>query len=169
MKINIFFIIAGVCLQVLCFTAQAQTITKYGDDVSTLDGIIKAYYGVVSVKKGEAVSYERDSLLHVPQAKVGIVQMEQGTPRLHYITLKQYHLYADSGLQSNGFDEREIGRKVEQFGTEYHVWSTYESRNSPDGPVIERGINSVELYFDGSRFWIVFWMFDSERAGNPLP
>ncbi len=38
---------------------------------ATLNGIIKAYYDVVTVKKGEKVNYERDSVLHVHNAMVG--------------------------------------------------------------------------------------------------
>lgn len=150
--------------------ACAQVTTKYGDDVSTLNGIMKAYYDVVTVKKGQKVSYERDSLLHIANAGVGMVSVDKsGKPALRYITLKEYHRQSDPYLEKNGFDEREISRKVEQFGSIYHVWSTYESRNEASGPVTERGINSIELYFDGKRFWITSWIFDSERNDNPIP
>ena len=37
--------------------SQAQVTTKYGDDVSTLNGIMKAYYDVVTVKKGEKIDF----------------------------------------------------------------------------------------------------------------
>ncbi len=150
--------------------SDAQVTTKYGDNVGTLDGIMKAYYDVVTVKKGEKVSYERDSLLHIKNAGVGMVSVDKnGKSVLHYITLKEYHKQSDAFLERNGFDEKEISRKVEQFGAIYHVFSTYESRNEASGPVIERGINSVELYFDGTRFWITSWIFDSERKDNPIP
>jgi hypothetical protein len=149
---------------------SAQVTTKFGDVVSTLDGIIKAYYDVVTVKKGEKVSYGRDSCLHIKNAGVGILQIgKDGKPVMHYITLKAYHRQSDAYLEKNGFDEKEISRKVQHFGNMYHVWSTYESRNDAGGPVIERGINSIELYFDGTRFWITSWTFDSERKDNPLP
>jgi hypothetical protein len=36
-----------------------QQKTSFGDEVGTLDGIIKAYYDVVTVKKGEKISYVR--------------------------------------------------------------------------------------------------------------
>lgn len=154
-----------------CFRLlQAQVTTKYGDEVSTLDGIMKAYYDVVTVKKGGKVSYERDSLLHITNAGVGMLQIDkEGKTVLQYITLKEYHRLSDAYLEKNGFDEKEINRKLEKFGNIYHVWSTYESRNTADGPVIERGINSVELFFDGKRFWITSWIFDSERRDNPIP
>src|ERR1700759_4630750 len=124
-------------------TASAQIITKYGDNVSTLDGIIKAYYDVVSVPKGGKVYYERDSLLHWPGAMVGLSAVTtNGKIKIRNMTLKEFHRLSDSESEKDGFDEREISRKVEKFGNLYHVWSTYESRNSHDGPVIDRGIDS---------------------------
>jgi len=162
----LFFVLMLACFRLL----QAQVTTKYGDEVSTLDGIMKAYYDVVTVKKGGKVSYERDSLLHITNAGVGMLQIDkEGKTVLQYITLKEYHRLSDAYLEKNGFDEKEINRKLEKFGNIYHVWSTYESRNTADGPVIERGINSVELFFDGKRFWITSWIFDSERRDNPIP
>lgn len=150
--------------------AYAQITTKFGDNVSTLDGIIKAYYDVVTVQKGGKVYYERDSLLHWPGVLVGISGMgKDGKPKMKNMTLKEYHRLADPGLEKNGFDEREISRKAEKFGSLYHVWSTYESRNSHDGPIIERGINSIELYYDGARFWIMSWYYDNERNNNLIP
>ena len=38
-----------------------------------------------------------------------------------------------------------------------------------DGPVIARGINSVELFYDGKRWWIASNIWDDERPDNPLP
>ena len=150
--------------------SQAQVVTKYGDNVSTLDGIMKAYYDVVTVKKGEKVSYERDSLLHIANAHVGSGYVDkQGKQKFSYMTLKEYHRRSDDMLSRDGFDEKEISRKVEHFGSIYHVFSTYESRNVAGGPVIERGINSIELFNDGTRFWILAWFFDGERKDNPIP
>lgn len=150
--------------------ACAQVVTRFGDQVGTLNGIMKAYYDVVSTKKGVLPSYSRDSCLHIPDARCGmIVSKKDGSKSLTYISLKEYHRRSDASLAKDGFSEKEIGRKVEQFGNIYHVWSTYESRNTPTGPIIERGINSVELYNDGKRFWIISWYFDNESKTNPLP
>ena len=149
---------------------NAQVKTKFGDDVSTLDGIIKAYYDVVTVKKGEMPSYERDSLLHLPNALVGGVQIKKDDkPVLGNITLKEFHRLSDQMLAENGFYEKEISRKTETFGYVTHVWSTYESRFTKEGDVIERGINSIELFFDGTRYWITSWIFDAERKDNSIP
>ena len=163
--------IQSVLFLLCCNISYTQTVTtKYGDQVNTLGGMMKAYYDVVTVKPGEKVSYERDSLLHFPGAQVGWSQIgKDGKPFLTMVSLKEYHRLSDPYLEKDGFDEKEISRKVEKFGNIYHIWSTYESRNKPGGEVIERGINSIELFFDGTRFWILSWVFDSERKNNPIP
>lgn len=150
--------------------SSAQVTTKFGDNVSTLDGIMKAYYDVVTIKKGEKPSYERDSLLHWPDVNVGMTSVgKSGKLSFRYMSLKEFHRLSDPYLEKEGFYEREISRKVDHFGAIYHVFSTYESRATSNGPVTERGINSIELYFDGARFWILGWFYDSERKGNPIP
>jgi len=154
----------------IAHSSTAQVITKYGDNVSTLNGIMKAYYDVVTVEKGGKVYYERDSLLHWPNVMVGSAGISKtGKTVFHYISLKEYHRRSDASLEADGFYEKEISRKVEKFGAIYHVWSTYDSRNTKTGPIIEHGINSIELFNDGTRFWILGWFFDGERKDNPIP
>jgi len=143
------------------YAQQEHVLTKFGDDVGTLDGIIKAYYDVVSVKKGEKVSYERDSLLHIPGVRIGSAGIDaKGSPVLHYTTLKEYHRESDAYMERNGFYERETARQVHNIRNIYQVWSSYESRYTADGKVIAQGVNSIELYYDGKRFWILGWFYD---------
>jgi hypothetical protein len=50
-----------------------------------------------------------------------------------------------------------------------HVFSTYEARRTPQGPIIARGVNSIELFYDGKRWWIVAAIWDNERENSPIP
>src|SRR5207248_11800026 len=69
-----------------------------------------------------------------------------------------------------GFYEKEIARQVEQFGQIAHVWSTYESRHDPsDSQPFMRGINSIQLFNDGKRWWILSIYWQHESARQPLP
>ena len=73
-------------------------------------------------------------------------------------------------FQENGFYEKEIARRTEQFGNIAHVWSTYESRHHEDDPEpFMRGINSVQLFNDGKRWWIVSIYWQQESADAPIP
>ena len=69
-----------------------------------------------------------------------------------------------------GFYEKEVARRVEQFGQIAHVWSTYESRHDPnDAEPFMRGINSIQLFNDGSRWWIlsIYWQHESRQHAIP--
>ena len=139
------------------------------EDVSTLDGIIKAYYEVVSGPAGESADRARDESLHDPAALVGMTGVDpEGNPRISTMTLGEYHDVA-GGPRRQGFYEWEIHRVVERFGNVAHVWSTYAASAEPGGEVHSRGINSIQLYHDGERWWIMSWVYDSERPGNPIP
>lgn len=146
----------------------AQTDAR-PEDVSTLDGIIDAYYEVVSGPAGSVPDRARDHTLHRPGALVAITTVNaEGEPTLFMGSLDDYH-DRFGGPRSASFYETEIHRETMTFGNMTHVWSTYAYRGSPDGPLTGRGINSIQLYHDGSRWWITSWIFDSERAGNPIP
>lgn len=138
-------------------------------DVQSLDDIIRAYYEVVSGPAGEVPDRERDQTLHLPDAVVGVPGMNaEGHPVLNTMTLDDYHDQF-GGPRAEGFYETEIHRIVHRFGNIAQVMSTYASATTPGGDAFDRGINSIQLAWDGDRWWIVSWIFDSERPDNPIP
>ena len=77
---------------------------------------------------------------------------------------------AEPILEKDGFYETEIARRVEHFGHLAHVWSTYESRRDPsDAQPFMRGINSIQLFHDGIRWWIVTIYWQHESSVDPVP
>jgi len=137
-------------------------------DVETLDGIIKAYYEVVSAPAGQPKQVERDHSLHHSLARVAVTGKDKdGISFVKMMTLDEY--YEDNVVAEAGFFEKEIHRVTQKFGNIVHVWSTYEWRTEEKGPVGGRGINSIQLYHDGKRWWITSWIYDSEREDNPIP
>lgn len=72
-------------------------------------------------------------------------------------------------LGKEGFYETEIHRLTERYGAMAHVWSTYECRASKDGPVTDRGINSLELFWDGARWWIACAVWSDGTPERPIP
>lgn len=167
MRIRLSVLILAAALGAAPSFAQTPTY-PLAEDVATLDGIIKAYYEVVSGPAGEPRQTERDHSLHHPDARAIITGIEEGKPSIRNMTLAEYH----EGSRARGnpaFYEAEIHRATQRFGNVAHVWSTYAWRTSESGPVEGRGINSIQLYFDGTRWWITAWIFDSERDDNPIP
>ncbi len=139
------------------------------EDVSTIDGLIRAYYDVVSGPANTPRDVVRDRSLHHADARIFAPDKQaQGGTGLRSMTVEQFHQWSKS-VYDAGFYEREVGRTVRTFGNSTHVWSTYETRATPDGPVVGRGINNIVLHFDGKRYTILAETWDSERAGNPMP
>jgi hypothetical protein len=139
-------------------------------DVATLDGIISAFYDVVSGPAGQPRQWSRDSTLYVPGALFIATEVgKDGKPYHKIMTHQQLVDTYNSSVVSLGFYEQEIHRVTTRYGTIAHVMSTYVERRTAHGPLIGRGVNSIELFYDGKRWWIVSDLWDEERRGNPLP
>lgn len=88
----------------------------------------------------------------------------------HVLDVDGYIARVRDYFDKNGFFETEIARRTEQFGRIAHVWSTYESRHSPEDPEpFMRGINSIQLFHDEERWWIVTIYWQHESSGQPIP
>ena len=139
-------------------------------DVSTIDGIVKAYYDVISGPAGQPRQWSRDRTLYPPDVRfVEIHEGKDGKIRAQIETHQQYVDRTDGPLVKEGFDEREIHRVTERFGSIANVFSTYESPLSAQGPVIARGINSLQLFHDGARWWIASATWQDESKNYPTP
>ena len=147
-----------------CVTGSAQPIA----DVATLDGIIRAYYDVVSGPAGAAPDRARDESLHMPGAHVGLARQTSAGTVIDITTLAGYY-ERHGGIRKAPFYEWELSRQTRQFGNVAHVWSTYAVGSAPGGPAEHRGVTSLQLYFDGTRWWIAGWMSDSELPGRAIP
>jgi len=146
------------------------TIAPRPGDVGTIDGMINAFYEVVSGPKDQPRDWARDRTLYIPDVRFVPVDIEKdGRIRPRISTHQQFVDGSDAGLTAQGFFEKEIHRVTERFGPIAHVWSTYASRRTADGPVIMRGINSIELYWDGRRWWIANAIWTDETKDNPIP
>ncbi len=156
--------------------AQDSTVSANSADpadVESVDAIIHALYDVISGPAGEARDWDRFRSLFAAGARLipsGLSQ--RGEAGFTMITPDEYVERVGPNLTNIGFNEDEIGRTTETFGTVTHVFTAYQSfredRDDPGTP-FSRGINSVQLFNDGLRFWILNIFWDSERPGNPIP
>lgn len=137
-------------------------------DVSTIDGIVKAFYEVVSGGKGIPRQWSRDRTLYTPDIRFVAMSEEGGKIRASVMSHSQYVNGANEYFLKEGFQEREINRVVRRFGNIAQIFSTYEF-STDDGKEKGRGINSLELFWDGARWWISATSWDEERPGNPIP
>jgi hypothetical protein len=143
-------------------------------DVESIDSIITAAYDVISGPAGKKRDWDRMRSLFFPGAHLIPTAKEAGrddaglAPNL--LNVAGFIVRAELAFEENGFYEKEIARRVEQFGQIAHVWSTYESRRDPsDAQPFMRGINSIQLFNDGIRWWILSIYWQHEAAAHPIP
>src|SRR5438270_445036 len=158
---------------VLSFSCFAQSPEKSPatrpEDVKSIDSILTALYGVISGPAGER-DWDRFRSLFLPQGRLtAAVKNTNGSTRVHAMSVEDYAKGAGSYFAQHAFFESPIVNRVQTFGNVSQVFSSYESRHAPGEAPFARGINSIQLLNDGSRWWVVSILWDQERSDNPLP
>lgn len=149
---------------------DVPTIAPRPEDVATIDGILHAFYDVISGPAGQPRQWSRDRTLYIPDVHfVSLSTDSAGHVRADVVTHQMFVDRSNPSLVRRGFFETEIHRTTARFGNVVHVFSTYEMRERAEGPVFGRGINSIELFWDGTRWWIAAAQWDDERPDNPIP
>ena len=149
-------------------------------DVSSIDAIVAAAYDSISGPAGEKRNWDRERSLYYPGARLiptakpvtsdewQVTSENKIAPQI--LDIEGFIARVEPFFKENGFYEKEIARRTEQFGNVAHVWSIYESRRNEDDPEpFMRGINSIQLFHDGKRWWIVNIYWQQESAENPIP
>jgi len=141
-------------------------------DVASIDAIITAAYDGISGPAGQKRDWARERSLYFPGARL-IPTAKAGenvdlAPQI--LDIDGFIARVEPYFEKSGFYEKEIARRTEQFGRLAQVWSTYESRHDPADPEpFMRGINSIQLFNDGNRWWIVNIYWQQESDEHPIP
>lgn len=138
-------------------------------DVATVDAIVEAYYAVITGPAGQPRQWSRDRSLYIPDLRFVATGVARGRPYARVMTHQDFVDGSDSGFVHDGFFEREIHRVTRAYGNIAQVFSTYEERRTADGPVEGRGINALQLFWDGSRWWVASAIWFDEDAAHPIP
>lgn len=149
-------------------TASAPTGTD------SIEGIITTLYALISGPAGEPRDWDAFRAMFIEGARMiptnRAIHQDQGGHPPEVMDVEAFIRATAPVLEPMGFEERQVAMRVERFGCVAHAWSTYESRRAPDdAEPFSRGINSIQLYHDGARWWVVTVFWDSERPDNPIP
>ena len=153
----------------LHFTLNAQG--KYLSKVQTLDSTLETLYAVISGEKGQERDWELFKYLFHDDAKlIPSRKNSEGKVIARFMSVDDYINGSGKWLVENGFHEIEISRKVDTFGNITQVFSTYEAKRSKnDETPFMRGINSIQLLYDGNRWWIINIYWTQESPINLIP
>jgi hypothetical protein len=141
-------------------------------DVASMDAIIAALYDVISGDAGVERDWDRFRSLFYPGARMiptgparpgGKVSVRVASP-------EAYIKASEGFLEGEGFHEQEISRKVDAHGAIAQVFSAYEARKKLSDPKpFLRGVNSIQLLNDGTRWWVLTVAWAPETPQQPLP
>jgi hypothetical protein len=140
-------------------------------DVASPDAIMAATYDVISGPAGQKRDWDRMRSLFYPGARlIRTASKKEGGMSATSFSVQEYIDRASVYFEKNGFWEREIARRTEKWGNILQAFSTYESRHdAKDATPFVRGINSFQLFFDGTRWWVITIYWQEETPENPLP
>lgn len=169
-------VVCGAATSLKAQTPQAvpspvitSTLAAEPEDVESIDAIVTALYDVISGDPGEARDWDRLRSLFLPGGRLMPVgRRAPGAMGVRVLEVNDYIANAGPSLEQVGFTERELARRTERFGHIAHVFSTYEGRAQTEDRVV-RGINSIQLMNDGTRWWVVSVFWQAETPDNPLP
>ncbi len=161
-----------------------------------IDALLRDLYATVSGPAGPR-RWSRERELFHPLARLMRTGVdEDGRPWIKIMSVSEYIADVSVFLAANDFYEVEVGRETTRFGNIAQVRSVYEARTnshgpgSTRGPVLprtdtgtglsrdetdnpdardRRGVNLIQLYDDGSRWWVLSVLWDNERDGVRVP
>jgi hypothetical protein len=151
--------------------APASAPAPAPNDVASEDAIIAALYDVISGAAGAPRNWDRMRSLFHPEARlIPAGRAQDGSYRIRVLSLSDWIAGAEPYFAREGFFERELAHRSERFGQIVHRFSTYDSRHAAtDTTAFARGINSIQLFNDGRRWWVMNILWDAERPGLTLP
>ena len=137
--------------------------------MNELDSIIAAMYECVCYEEGGHPDWERNDTLFAPGAR--LVRINDGG--IFEFDMKSYRVDFERMIARRelpSFWEGEIWREERLFGDMAHVLSAYETRRTPSGPVVNRGVNSIQLFKRNGTWKInsLIWRREGRDVRIPL-
>src|SRR5690348_1563788 len=98
-------------------TLDIRTAPVRPADVATIDGVMRAFYEVVSGPKGQPRDWARDRTLYTPDLRfISVNERRRGRLAARILDHQAFAESSQPGLAKNGFFEKEIHRSVQRFG-----------------------------------------------------
>jgi len=149
---------------------KAQTNPGTQTTLRPIDSLLKVFYESLSFLEGKSPDWDRFRNLFASATSPCIriagdsaMQMDrEGFIAFFSGRIKQGTL--------RSFEEKELVRTGEYYGSLAQIFSTYEKRmNLADQAKPVRGINSFQLVFKKDRWWIASVTWQDESPDKPIP
>ena len=130
--------------------------TSEKQDVNTIKGITLALHEWASVEAGESRSLS--DLRNLVTKDAYLVYLEDTASGRQSTKLNVLEFISTQGPVKEGFFETVTDMQIIKHEQAANVWANYEARNTQDGDIIFTGITNLQLFHDGSRWWVLGWV-----------
>jgi hypothetical protein len=150
-----------------------DTSPGLADAAGTPEGLIRALYDMVSFDAGPEPDWEMFRDVFLEDAL--IVFSPQGERPMRPMSVDGFiqdwkDFFRDAELTDKGFYETIAALEVTEFGGLAHAFVIFEPRIGKEAPARQvRGLDSIELAFDGKRWWVAAITTDFEGPGRTIP
>jgi hypothetical protein len=155
--------------RVMSMPSPLEAQPQNQDDTSSIDRIVTALYDAITFRGAETPDLERLRALFTPDAP--FIRITAEGP--HNMTTASFIASFSERIKTGAlksFHESEVFRKTNAYGSIAQVFSTYrKGLNTEDPARFVRGINGLQLYHDGRRWWISGIVWEDEQPGRPIP
>ncbi len=163
-------LLAFILINPASLFSQDNNSTASSEETLTIQGILDAYYDVISGPIGQERDFDRMRSLFHPQARLVYSYWNQESDQASLMIFNGIDEFIEKldYLDKRGFYEHEVSNKIESFSSVTQVFSTYKFRTE-DKFVSGQGITSYDLFFDGKRYWILsmFWAAENDKYKIP--
>jgi hypothetical protein len=133
-----------------------------------LDKTLQEMYAVISFREGGEPDWGGMKAVFHSQARFTRITPEG----IDHFDLQSFQAMVvemlDRGVYTS-FYEEEVVRRAQIFGSLAHVLSAYETKRSPDASsCLARGVNSIQLLWEGSSWFVLSLLWDEATPGDPL-
>lgn len=153
--------------------AQRPSREEIARAATTPTGLIEALYEMASFDAGPEPDWERFRDVFLEAALLVFARSASQPMRPMGVDgfIEDWErFFREYELETKGFHEDIADMHVVEFGGIAHAFVIFEPRIGADELETQmRGLDSIELAFDGERWWIAAITTDFERPGTVIP
>lgn len=158
-----FFLKKNLVIGIILFFVFSWQLTKAkASDFSSLDEIVQALYDSITFKENSRPDFDLYRTMFIPTAQFIRVSPD-GVMNLD---LEGFIAFFEERIASGAiksFYEAEISRKTNTFKNIAQVYSAYRKAYNSDNPTeFTEGVNCMQLYFDGERWWVTSIVWEDQ-------
>jgi hypothetical protein len=147
--------------------AQSHTANN-SRDFKTIDGILRAVLKGVSNKRGEARNWAAFRTLFLPACTFTVVNHSDSLFKpLETVNLDEFIKTVSEDSDEVGYTEKELGRITQRFNGIANVFQGFVGIDAGNNKL--RGVNSYQLVFANSRWYVANLVWTLETKGAKFP